>query len=903
MDGDTLPGEARRCSAPVAAALLLAASEALAANAWVKLTASPGLSPGGSRPATVGVPLPRGRVPLLAQLRILDRTGAAVPAQFETLATWPDGSLRFVLADFAATTSVNENYRLTQDPFTPAPAPLRPVVVTADAASYTIDTGAARFVVPRAGGFRPLVSARAGALELLAAPGADLVLSSGGVAWRSSLDTAAVVTLEQAGPLRAVLRADGTFRDAASAALLAHRTRLHFFAGERRVRVELTLRNEEAAVHPGNVWDLGSPGSRDVEDLSLVLPLPPAGVTTWTAWGEGPAASGALGADVVLYQESSGGARWNWPTHVNRSNVVPMTLRGFELREGGVPRSAGLRAAGMMDLSGPSGGVAAGLPYFWQEFPKALRARASGLEVALLPAEFPDVHELQGGEEKTTEVWLDFHEGSAAAAQVEPSLAAALEREPVHVDPVAYDTTRAAGLFGVRGCATCGPWRDTVTYMAYDQGVRSFFTQREEIDEYGWRNFGEAFSDHETDCGTQCWDCPVSHDNNQYDTAWSALAQWACSRSPNSDRWFRLGDEAVRHHRDIDVYHTDRDTPAYNRGLFWHTTHDTNAFTSTHRTYSSLMSAACTPYLSGGPALGHLYTEGLQLHGYMTGDRRSFEVHDELVGFLEARYALDAPAPGSGYEPRAWANGLRTAVEACRHGGRACALADRIVADSDSLLNPSMDGTSFQDSMLMVSLGRYLDMKAERGERLDVPGSRAFESLAELARRVLANRPPARDVLDFRYSEGLWYAYLHAPAGDPRRPGFAQGGRDMFDAGQQSAFFNTYITKKGLGHLASNGRLHQYFEGAPVPAPLLTLRVAKDPTDPASRLLLSWQPVTEDVHGHPIACTYRVRTSFDRPTRFEFEPTRVTFGTSEVVDAPEPLTFLDVRAADELEGE
>src|SRR5204863_370026 len=131
-----------------------------------------------------------------------------------------------------------------------------------------------------------------------------------------------------------------------------------------------------------------------------------------------PAAiSGPLSASAVLYQESSGGNRWDWSTHVNRNNVVPLSFRGWQLREDGIPTASGDRARGALDLTMGGSGVAVGIRYFWQSFPEALRALAPGtVEIALFPAEFPEPVEIQGGEEKTHEALLYFHRGDAVAA-------------------------------------------------------------------------------------------------------------------------------------------------------------------------------------------------------------------------------------------------------------------------------------------------------------------------------------------------------------------------------------------------------------------------------------------------------------------------------------------------------
>ena len=74
------------------------------------------------------------------------------------------------------------------------------------------------------------------------------------------------------------------------------------------IRGDGRLKNGAAAVHPNNVWDLGSSGSRYVDDLSLVVPLATGGPFTYALAGEPVAPlTGALGASAVLYQEFHNG--------------------------------------------------------------------------------------------------------------------------------------------------------------------------------------------------------------------------------------------------------------------------------------------------------------------------------------------------------------------------------------------------------------------------------------------------------------------------------------------------------------------------------------------------------------------------------------------------------------------
>ena len=60
------------------------------------------------------------------------------------------------------------------------------------------------------------------------------------------------------------------------------------------------------------------------------------------------------------------------------------------------------------------------------------------------------------------------------------------------------------------------------------KGENTFFDRREIIDEYGWRNFGDLYADHEA-VGHPGLHPLVSHYNNQYDVIYGAVVQYARS--------------------------------------------------------------------------------------------------------------------------------------------------------------------------------------------------------------------------------------------------------------------------------------------------------------------------------------------------------------------------------------
>src|SRR5262249_1931697 len=110
---------------------------------------------------------------------------------------------------------------------------------------------------------------------------------------------------------------------------------------------------------------------------------------------------------IDIYQDSSGGDNWKSRNHVNRHGVVPCSFRGYRVRAGGQEQT-GLRARPVLALETAVDRVTAAVPEFWQQFPRAVGHRGGVLRLGLFPAEFADLFELQGGEQKRHTVWLHF---------------------------------------------------------------------------------------------------------------------------------------------------------------------------------------------------------------------------------------------------------------------------------------------------------------------------------------------------------------------------------------------------------------------------------------------------------------------------------------------------------------
>ena len=551
-------------------------------------------------PVAVGVPFPRGMLEEqhLDALVLVDHADAIVEADLTALARWPDGSVRWASCEWIdhgySSDTLTLRSRTEEDPRSPGAecAALRPEL--ADAGSIIDLVG---------GGHDAAASAVSMALEFKE--------------YRQAIPCRTLFTdwcETHSGSLRKTYVASG--QPQLDDGELHVRVELNVYPSAALVRIRTEITNPSPAAHPGGIWVLGDAGSKTITAANLRFLLGRDDVSRSRClvdetWYEG--------ASTEVYQESSAGAVWDSPNHLNRHGANVVRYSGAKLRVD----DADVRTLGRVSPLGQSVGgsytVSVAPVNFWQTFPKALRVSPDRLTIGLLPEEWDDAHELQGGERFAHEAVVHI---SPSLDDKVPNRASWVASPSVfHVDTDWLIASQAIAHFGAPRLDA-----DHAEFVnAVMDGPESFFNKRERIDEYGWRNFGDINADHEA--AYHEGDEPfISHYNNQYDPLGSFAL---CFLRTGDARWFRQMDELAAHVATVDRYHTKRDKWAYNGGMFWHTTHYEAAGLSTHRTYP-----AADGVIGGGPSSEHLYTHGLLLHHYLTGRAYSAEAVKESGDFV-----------------------------------------------------------------------------------------------------------------------------------------------------------------------------------------------------------------------------------------------------------------------------
>jgi hypothetical protein len=190
---------------------------------------------------TWGVPFPRGEVSNAQSFALTTASGSALPLQHWPLAYWPDGSMKFIA--FATVAAANAPGDLRLAPGVPS-APASSLKVQ-QRAGVEIDTGVLQCSIPKQG------TDFIGSMKL----GGQEVARQGRLLCslenRSNLPTIRfedfaseikTVTVEQSGPVRAVVKIDGVHKATPGAReWLPFTVRLYFYAGQSDVRLLHTI--------------------------------------------------------------------------------------------------------------------------------------------------------------------------------------------------------------------------------------------------------------------------------------------------------------------------------------------------------------------------------------------------------------------------------------------------------------------------------------------------------------------------------------------------------------------------------------------------------------------------------------------------------------------------------------
>ncbi|MDD5708210.1 MAG: hypothetical protein PHR35_20005 [Kiritimatiellae bacterium] len=192
----------------------------------------------GTYPIEIGMPFTVGALTNSAQIRVLDAMDAEVPCQVQEMSRYADNSLRAVLLVFMSPISTNTAGAYTiefGDGVARLAAPITPVTVGQAGNVVTVNSGVLQFQAEP--GFGLITNVIADGVGILLNGLDQFIQEVGQTNLVSGVQTD--VTIEESGPIRAVILLKGRFGAAPDA--YSYRVRIYTYAGTGLLRMQHTV--------------------------------------------------------------------------------------------------------------------------------------------------------------------------------------------------------------------------------------------------------------------------------------------------------------------------------------------------------------------------------------------------------------------------------------------------------------------------------------------------------------------------------------------------------------------------------------------------------------------------------------------------------------------------------------
>ena len=375
-----------------------------------------GKAPGLDSGVSFGVPWPQGVVGRDSTFS-LSADGKPLPVQSWPLAYWPDGSMKW--SGFATVVPAGLAGAVTLS--TGSAAVSGALSVTNDGTSVVVDTGALKCVIPLAGGANLVDSMTVEGRAVVGAGQLVCILQNGpegnpdeAQPREKFVSLVKKVTVEQSGPVRAVVKFEGVHKGVKSGReWLPFNVRLYFYAGQTPVRMVHTIffDGDQAKdfIHGLGVT-FAVPMREEVQNRHVRFSGEGDGL-----WAEpvqpligrsGPSriVTDANGRDVYPTQLQGGRVPNRAQISQQGRNMVSnwavwddfklaqLSPDGFTIEKRTNPQSAwlfsaaGRRASGLAFVGDVSGGLGVGVKNFWQSYPAELEVENAAGPAARLTA-------------------------------------------------------------------------------------------------------------------------------------------------------------------------------------------------------------------------------------------------------------------------------------------------------------------------------------------------------------------------------------------------------------------------------------------------------------------------------------------------------------------------------------
>lgn len=397
-------------------------------------------------PVTVGIPLADSQG--VSSVSILGLSGAAA-GQFRCLGVWPSGNCKWALVDTLSSltgSGTDTSISLTAGSGNFGGSNL----ATDNGTTITVATGTATFTVKKAN-FNLLDIAVVGSTTIVATGTSTGMVVVGPTSpnttcgtcttvYSSANDSSSTAVIEENGPVKAVIKATGTYKDGSGNPYMQFTVRLTFWKGKSAVKVKDELRN---ALENTSTFNSAWKGYAAHEARLAIATT----TTGYAFGGRGGVLSGSYSSteDAYLYQAYSDFQEytdWN-ATDLRAStfdSIIPRaagggctdtwcypdntrSAEGYIIKHGATSLETGTRSQypiGWGDVTSSGGaGVMAGYYYLSGYWPKSIEYNTGGsqLVMGIMPGKNTLGYAQAWPQYTITDFYLEFHDSALASAQ------------------------------------------------------------------------------------------------------------------------------------------------------------------------------------------------------------------------------------------------------------------------------------------------------------------------------------------------------------------------------------------------------------------------------------------------------------------------------------------------------
>lgn len=578
-------------------------------------------------PVRTGVPFAPGVITDIAKLRLETATGTEVAAQFDALARWPDGSLKVALANAVVNLGAAGSYRVAYGPDVTRSALPRNVKVSGTTTTeLLVDTGAVQFAVSAKGVLGKVWrdgnadGSFSSAEQVIDAGEMFVVNAKDNLEYTATAAGDAVVTLEESGPLRVVVKATGTLTASGGANPIKYLLRYYASQGSDKIDIEATIIDDRLEA---DVETLPSTFAFAAKALGLRWHYLADSTANYRFGGEGGAVYGAA-ATGEHYIAQSG--KFNYVDGVDQGHTFSYTGAG-----------SGAKAPGWVALDAGTRHIALMVKDFWQQFPNELNVNAGTkmITASLFPARSVGataqtsaptptatsynrantLYFARPGGAKTYQLRLAIGGATAPSAEL-INLNDSFQRHRLELaaTPAWYAASKVFGDLNVGGSSTAATgYNASLLKDIYEASIEKTDGN---ASMYGWRDYGDRLR-----AGWNVLPSDVkvpSFYNDTHVGANNFFKQYVRTGDP---RWFQLAEISTQHFRDIDVSHGPRSG-------YWKTGGQPTPAGEIHA-----LSHENIDHQVRNLHWGHAHVSGMSDSYLLTGDKRSYDVLSEVAGW------------------------------------------------------------------------------------------------------------------------------------------------------------------------------------------------------------------------------------------------------------------------------